>query len=221
MRKTKNARIIKQRTRRNVKGGFWPFTSNKSASSQSEPISLNVFDDRRLSTQPNEDRSYEDAGIIHATEAVGINFGRAIITNIANTFGSKGIDLSRYNVARTGALKKLLSHTPEGYKVCNIKMDVENSPQSIHVHAYGTLMKPKMTSSKRMQDEGPLFMQQPSAEAPPSIKPLMEAPPSIKSFEEGPPSIKSSEEAPPSIKPSADPREEEIKLPTLFNAPLK
>lgn len=180
MRKTKNARIIKQRTRRNVKGGFWPFTSNKSVSQQSEPKSLNVFDDRRLSTQPNEDHSYEDAGIIHATEAVGINFGRAIITNIANTFGSKGIDLSRYNVARTGALKKLLSHTPEGHKVCNIKMDVENGPQSIHVHAYGTLMKPKMTSARRMEDEAlsPEMMEmqpvqtQPSAEASPAEAPL-------------------------------------------------
>ena len=150
MRQTKNARRVQRRTRRNIRGGMWPFTSDKKQQPP-EPKSHTVFSDPRLSTQPNEDPSYEDGGIIHVTEAVGINFGRAIITNIANTFGSKGIDLSRYNVARTGALKKLLMDTPPGHKVCNIKMDIENGPQSIHVHAYGTLMKPKMT--RRMENE--------------------------------------------------------------------
>jgi len=89
--------------------------------------------------------NYEDAGIIHATEAVGINIARTIITNVANAFGSKGIDLSRYDVARTAVLTKLLNNVPNGYKVCNIKMDIENSAQntSIHVHAYGSLMRPK------------------------------------------------------------------------------
>lgn len=163
MPKTKNARRVKKSTRRNIKGGFWPFTSDKKQ--QPAPTSHTIFSDPRLSTQPNEDPSYEDGGIIHVTEAVGINFGRAIITNIANTFGSKGIDLSRYNVARTGALQKLLMDTPPGYKVCNIKMDIENGPQSIHVHAYGTLMKPKMS----------LLRSIPSPQ--PEMKPLVEEPP--------------------------------------------
>lgn len=150
MPKTKSVRRSKRTTRKNIRGGMWPFTSTNEVRVQ-EPRSLNVFDDRRLSTQPNEDLSYEDAGIIHVSYSVGVNFGREIITNIANTFGAKGVDLSRYNVARTGALKKLLQECPPGHKVCNIKMDVENSPQIIYVHAYGTLMKPKM--DKRMEVE--------------------------------------------------------------------
>jgi hypothetical protein len=154
MPKSKSLRSKKKGTRRrNIRGGMWPFTSSKNEeSSTPEPKSLNVFDDKRLSTQPNEDPSYEDSGIIHATDAVGINFGRAIVTNIANAFGSKGIDLSRYNLARTGVLKKLLKETPPGYKVCNIKMDIENTPQSVHVHAYGSLMKPKSSSSSRERE---------------------------------------------------------------------
>jgi hypothetical protein len=142
MAKTKSVRRIKRKTR-SIKGGMWPFSQPPQQQPQQIPSS-NVFSDTRLSTQPNEDMNYEDAGIIHATEAVGINLGRAFITNVANAFGSKGIDLSRYDVGRTAVLTKLLNNVPNGCKICNIKMDIENSPQSIHVHAYGSLMKPKM-----------------------------------------------------------------------------
>jgi hypothetical protein len=144
MAKTKNVRRIKRKTR-SIKGGMWPFSSNEPQLQPQQIPSSNVFNDTRLSTQPNEDSNYVDAGIIHATEAVGINMGRAFITGIANAFGSKGIDLSRYDVARTAVLTKLLNNVPNGCKICNIKMDIENSPQSVHVHAYGSLMKLKMT----------------------------------------------------------------------------
>jgi len=154
MAKTKHGRRTKKPTRKNTRGGFWPFTSNKQQQQQQQvPTSINVFMDKRLSTQPNEDRDYEDVGIVHATEAVGINMGRAFVTSIANTFGSKGVDLSRYDVCRQGALNKLLKELPVGYKVSNIKMDIENGPQSIHVHAYGTLMKPKSGVNHNEEDE--------------------------------------------------------------------
>jgi len=109
MAKTKSTRQIKRKTRR-IKGGMWPFTKNEQQQQQQpqQMPSSNVFSDSRLSTEPNQDMNYEEAGIVHATEAVGINMGRAFITDIANAFGSKGMDLS-----------------------------------SIHVHAYGSLMKPK------------------------------------------------------------------------------
>jgi len=142
MPKTKNVRKIKRKTR-SIKGGMWPFSNNEQPQPQQMPSS-NVFSDTRLSTQPNEDSNYEDAGIIHASEAVGINMGRAFVTDIANAFGSKGIDLSRYDVGRTAVLTKLLNHVPNGCKICNIKMDIENGQQSLHVHAYGSLMKPKI-----------------------------------------------------------------------------
>jgi hypothetical protein len=147
MAKTKNIRKIKRKTR-SIKGGMWPFSKNE-PQPQPQPQyipSSNVFSDTRLSTEPNQDMNYEEAGIIHATEAVGINIGRVFITDIANAFGSKGLDLSRYDVCRTAVLTKLLNNVPAGCKVCNIKMDIENSAQntSIHVHAYGTLMRLKM-----------------------------------------------------------------------------
>ena len=147
MAKTKSTRQIKRKTRRIKGGGIWPFSSNEKQQQQQpqQMPSSNVFSDSRLSIEPNEDSNYENAGIIHATEAVGINFARTIITNWANAFGSKGMDLSRYDLCRTAVLTKMLNNVPNGYKVCNIKMDIENSSQntSIHVHAYGSLMKPK------------------------------------------------------------------------------
>ena len=154
MPKTKNVRRIKRKTR-SIKGGMWPFTSNELRPQPQQMPSSNIFSDTRLSAEPNQDMNYEDAGIIHATEAVGINIARTIITNVANTFGSKGIDLSRYDVARTAVLTKLLNNVPNGYKVCNIKMDIENSAQNtnIHVHAYGSLMRPKRMTPRENQME--------------------------------------------------------------------
>ena len=142
MPKTKNVRKIKRKTR-SIKGGMWPFSRDAPYQPPQQMPSSNVFSDSRLSTEPNQDMNYEEAGIIHASEAVGINIARTIITNVANVFGSKGIDLSRYDVCRTAVLTKLLNNVPAGCKVCNIKMDIENSAQntSIHVHAYGTLMR--------------------------------------------------------------------------------
>lgn len=147
MAKTKSIRRIKRKTR-SIRGGMWPFSNDEPQKQPQQMPSSNVFNDSRLSTQPNEDMNYEDAGIIHATEAVGINMGRAFITNIANAFGSKGLDLSRYDVGRTAVLTKLLNNVPNGCKICNIKMDIENGPQSIHVHAYGSLMRPKRQISQ-------------------------------------------------------------------------
>lgn len=176
MPKTKNVRKIKRKTR-SIKGGMWPFSSNEPRPQpQPQPQQIpssNIFNDTRLSTQPNEDMNYVDAGIIHATEAVGINMGRAFITGIANAFGSKGIDLSRYDVARTAVLTKLLNNVPNGCKICNIKMDIENSPQSVHVHAYGSLMKQKPVTPPMTM---PLTMQTPR-EVSPTVNQMQLPPP--------------------------------------------
>jgi len=157
MAKTKNVRRIKRKTR-SIRGGMWPFSNNELQQQPQQPPSPNVFSDPRLSTEPNQDMNYEDGGIIHATEAVGINIARTIITNVANVFGSKGIDLSRYDVCRTAVLTKLLNNLPTGCKICNIKMDIENSAQntSIHVHAYGTLMRPKRSMSQMAPRPSPM-----------------------------------------------------------------
>ena len=166
MPKTKSIRRIKRKTR-SIKGGMWPFSNNEQQQQQQQQqqqiqSSSNVFSDTRLSAEPNQDMNYEDAGIIHATEAVGINIARTIITDVANVFGSKGVDLSRYDVCRTAVLTKLLNNVPNGYKVCNIKMDIENSARntSVHVHAYGSLMRPKRTMSQMVPPPPSPIMEQ-------------------------------------------------------------
>jgi len=174
MAKTKSIRRIKRKTR-SIKGGMWPFPNNEPHQQPQQMPSSNVFSDTRLSTQPNEDMNYEDAGIIHATEAVGINIARTIITNVANVFGSKGLDLSRYDVCRTAVLTKLLNNVPNGCKICNIKMDIENSAQntSIHVHAYGSLMRPKRSIPMPSM---PMFRESPLSLNKPPVPPINSAP---------------------------------------------
>jgi hypothetical protein len=65
--------------------------------------------------------------------------------------------------------------------VCNIKMDVENSPQIIYVHAYGTLMKPKM--AKKMEAE---YFSPPTPEMMPMSNQTQLPPPQMALPEEAP-----------------------------------
>ena len=175
MAKTKSIRRVKKRTR-SIKGGMWPFSNNEPQQMPQQIPSSNVFSDTRLSAEPNQDMNYEDAGIIHATEAVGINIARTIVTNVANVFGSKGLDLSRYDVCRTAVLTKLLNNVPNGYKVCNIKMDIENSAQNtnIHVHAYGSLMRPKRSISQMSSPMSSPIRENPVENVRPPIPPSRE-----------------------------------------------
>lgn len=178
MAKTKSIRRVKRRTR-SIRGGMWPFSNNEPQQQQQQiQSSSNVFSDTRLSAEPNQDMNYEDAGIIHATEAVGINIARTIITDVANVFGSKGVDLSRYDVCRTAVLTKLLNNVPNGYKVCNIKMDIENSARNtnIHVHAYGSLMRPKRSMGQMAPLPPPPIMES----VRPPVPPINSAPMSPK-----------------------------------------
>ena len=178
MAKTKSIRRIKRKTR-SIRGGMiWPFSNNEPRQIPQQPPSSNVFSDTRLSAEPNQDMNYEDAGIIHATEAVGINIARTIITNVANVFGSKGMDLSRYDVCRTAVLTKLLNNVPNGYKVCNIKMDIENSAQNtnIHVHAYGSLMRPKRSMGQMAPLPTPSIRESPMESVRPPVPPINSAP---------------------------------------------
>lgn len=93
----------------------------------------------RLSCAPNKLKGYKTVGIIHHTEAGGINFLRDFGSDLANTVGLKGFDSAVYDDVRNRALDGILKNIGENQKVNDIKMDVENHKNMVLVHAYGTL----------------------------------------------------------------------------------
>ena len=133
-----------RKTLRKKRGGMWPFgnTNQGQPSQPPQQNNSNVLINDRITTDPNNNNSkYKEIGIIHTTEAVGINFVRGFVTNISNTFGLKGVDVSRYDVARNNIIKKLLGLISPKQKICNLRMEIDNTPQSIYIHAYGTLLE--------------------------------------------------------------------------------
>jgi uncharacterized protein YbjQ (UPF0145 family) len=99
-----------------------------------------------ISTQPNADINYKEIGVVHITDSGAVNALKGFATGIANIFGSKGFDNSVYDRARNSALNKLMNQIDKNkQKVCNLRMDVENNPQSslFFIHLYGTLLERK------------------------------------------------------------------------------
>jgi hypothetical protein len=140
---TKRNKNKNRKTLRKKRGGMWPFDNptQQPQQPQQPQNNSNVLINDRITTEPNNNTKYKEIGIIHSTEAVGINFVRGVVTNISNTFGLKGVDVSRYDVARNNVIKKLLNLITPNQKICNLRLDIENTPQSIHIHAYGTLVE--------------------------------------------------------------------------------
>jgi len=104
-------------------------------------IASYVFKTNQISTQLNTDNTYKEIGIIHLSESVGINAARGFITGLANTFGKKGFENIMYDNVRNDALALLRKKLSSNQKVCNLRMDVEGTIDSIFVHIYGTLLE--------------------------------------------------------------------------------
>lgn len=101
---------------------------------------LSVYTTTRLNTEPNSETGYKQIGIIHVTESGASNAVRHFLTGVANIFGRKGFDIKIYNAVRTSALNKLEKQLTGEQKVCNLRIDFENTVNdSILVHLYGTL----------------------------------------------------------------------------------
>ena len=101
---------------------------------------LIIFKTTRLNTEPNTETGYHQVGIIHVTESGASNAVRHFLTGVANIFGRKGFDGKIYDAVRTSALTKLEKQLTGDQKVCNLRIDFENTVNdSILVHLYGTL----------------------------------------------------------------------------------
>jgi hypothetical protein len=105
-----------------------------------------IYKSKYVSSQQNQDINYKEIGIIHITESGAINFLKGFASGVANIFGGKGFDNSVYDRTRNLALNKIMRYLDtETQKICNLRMDVENNPQSssFFIHLYGTLLERK------------------------------------------------------------------------------
>jgi hypothetical protein len=121
-------------------------------------IQLSVFNDSRISNEPNRDDTYINGGIIHKCKAVAISILEENFSNMANYFGSSGYDGLIFDKARNLCLVKLADtlddlHTlnPTSiYKICNLRMEFINlDSNSITVNAYGTLYGKHIENEKK------------------------------------------------------------------------
>jgi len=120
------------KTRRN-RGGAEP-----------EKFDTFIFNNAKISTQPNTDPNYEEIGLVHISESTGVNAVRSTITGVANFFGKKGVDNAIYDKLRNDTLTKLghiLEKTPNT-KISNLRMEFDNPfPDLLYHHAYGSLLR--------------------------------------------------------------------------------
>jgi hypothetical protein len=103
-----------------------------------------MYTTKRISTQPNIDPTYEEAGIIHVCESVAINMLRGALTNLFNAFGAAGFDNTKFDEVRNIALQKIDSLIPPTGKISNLRIDITTiDPTLITINLYGTLMLPR------------------------------------------------------------------------------
>ena len=114
----------------------------KKASGISEKINANLFLNKRFIT--GSVQGLEPKGIVHVSEAIGINAIRNAATDFANFFGSSGFESELYDKAKTNAFKKLKKIvSSKNYVVGDIKMDIETTQNTIFCHLIGTVYKHK------------------------------------------------------------------------------
>lgn len=103
----------------------------------------NIYLTNKLSTEANQDSSYQQIGIIHFTEMSASNAVRRFATDLVNIFGKKGFEGEVYDKARSAGLEKLEGKLEASQKVCNLRIDFEHSVDTIIIHMYGSLYEKK------------------------------------------------------------------------------
>ena len=102
--------------------------------------SYNIINNKRFSTSNPHNKNMVSKGVVHVTEAVGINMARGIGTGIANLFGNSGFESALYNDVKKKAFDKLSSMLSDpSFFVGNIKMDIETTQNTIFCHLIGTI----------------------------------------------------------------------------------
>jgi uncharacterized protein YbjQ (UPF0145 family) len=152
----------KQRSMKNVPGMMYRGGEDTPTESASY-----FFETKDISTQPNIDPDYEEVGIIHITDTLGVNAIREGATIFANIFGQKGFNNRSYDEARNKVLTLMADEMKKQNidRVCNVRMDAAPGTEynsMIIANIYGTALRKKGGSSS--SDFGSSTMEEMSQE---------------------------------------------------------
>tara|TARA_B100001142_G_C14045914_1_gene543913 strand:+ start:246 stop:629 length:384 start_codon:yes stop_codon:yes gene_type:complete len=101
---------------------------------------INIINHRRFSTGNPTYKNMVSKGLVHITEAVGVNIARDFGSGLANLFGSAGFESKLYDEVKKKAFDKLIyMMSDEKLHVCNIKIDIETDKNTIFCHLVGTI----------------------------------------------------------------------------------
>ena len=113
---------------------------NKIKKGGSNNTNINIISNSRFSTGNPIHNNLVSKGLVHITEAVGINIARDIGSGFANLFGSAGFETTLYDEVKKKAFDKLETmFSNEKLYVGNIKLDIETDKSTIFCHLVGTV----------------------------------------------------------------------------------
>lgn len=116
----------------------------KKGGSNNTNTNINIINNRRFTTGKPTYKNMISKGLVHITEAVGINIARDIGSGFANLFGSAGFESTLYDEVKKKAFDKLSSMmTNKKLHVGNIKIDIETDKSTIFCHLVGTIYMKK------------------------------------------------------------------------------
>ena len=84
-------------------GGEESVAENEAKKNNTEVMNASkdeIFKSERISTQPCNDPTYKEIGIIHMSDSIAVNLLRDATSDLFNVFGAKGFDNSIYDKLR-------------------------------------------------------------------------------------------------------------------------
>jgi hypothetical protein len=119
-----------------------------------------IFLTDRISTQPCNDSTYREIGIIHLSDSIALNFLRNAATDLFNALGKKGFDNTIYDQLRNNCFLKMNSLIENNInrKICNLRFEIERDETLIYMHSYGTLLEKKPVSQPNNNIENRIIM---------------------------------------------------------------
>lgn len=142
--------FTKPQQRCNQGGGLFWKNSRKRPPKQAVGSSrnhLNMFETTSITMTDNRSSDYKPVGIVHATGIYAVGVAKSLLSGTTNSLGFTAFESGRYSSARRRALNKLHSELQGTDKICNLRMEVQETRSTVIAHAYGTLYSTKSNTA--------------------------------------------------------------------------
>ena len=139
---------LSRKKKQHKRGGrlFWK-NSHKKQKASSNSRDGHFFESTSITMTDNRNSDYKPIGIVHATGLYAVGTAKSFLSGATNALGFTGFEASRYNSARRRALNKLYSELKGSDKICNLRIEMQESHSTVMAHAYGTLYSTGSRSS--------------------------------------------------------------------------